>query len=532
MIDPGIGPGTGTDCVYWRVDGPGLPVTASIQTSAGTFTRTGLTSSAGNGIWPYCNVIRKPDNQPAQFSPGDIVTLQSPTWQGSLQLADVSWRVDTAADRVTGQAPTGDVEVALTQWYGEHYPARGSAVVIATAASPYTATFTGYDVRDGGGIRIRHFNPATNFATRYGSASTDWLTYQYFRVYLPGDILGIAPGADEAVTAHLYSAEGVELAATSDDHEPDPWAFRLEFPMDPGIQVGQWITLTSQTGWTAGLQVPMLTALAPSQADAVVRGKGPDALVMVDHTWEHEQQEWQTDRWFVPVGFAPPDEYAVNLSLNGAPVRKEDEINVIYQAPVGDQVGTYVVWPWMFVNYGRDTAGGVYAVDYQFDVTLMDSAGTQKATAQATTTYAGSMHDGTWLDGFLVEKPDWSPPSPDIVPGDVVLYQSDRYSNAVQVGTITGAIDAEADAVSGTIVAPWLASQTVQVIVGEWVFPKFREAPVVLNAAGRGDYYLDFSPADLPPEQVLTACYAEPDGDRVCTRVTTGRKVYLPVVLR
>ena len=189
--------------------------------------------------------------------------------------------------------------------------------------------------------------------------------------------------------------------------------------------------------------------------------------------------------------------------------------------------------PWMYVNYGSEKAGGAYAVGHTFLITVTDSLGTVKATATADTEVGGGGPDGTWEDGFEVESQDWTPQHPDIRPGDRVYFDSDDgYDNTVVVGTLTGGISAGANMVSGAIQVPWLASQTVNVIVGSWGFPGFQETNVTLDAMGRGSYGVDFSPTDLTTDMELGVNYVEPDGDRVYNVVHAWWQVYLPVVVK
>ena len=193
----------------------------------------------------------------------------------------------------------------------------------------------------------------------------------------------------------------------------------------------------------------------------------------------------------------------------------------------------HVEGPWMFVNYGDDHAGGNYAPGHTFWITVTDSGGTPQAWATATTEPVGGGPDGNWGDGFTVEGGDWSPSAPDIRPGDRVHFRSDDgYSNTVRVGTITGAIHAEADTVSGAIEVPWLASQAIDVIVGGWGFPGFEVDTVDLDATGKGAYFVDFSPTDLPPDISIGVTYLEPDADRVYNGIDVMWQVYLPVVLQ
>jgi len=193
----------------------------------------------------------------------------------------------------------------------------------------------------------------------------------------------------------------------------------------------------------------------------------------------------------------------------------------------------HVGGPWMFVNYESDHAGGVYALEHTFWITVTDSGGVPYAWAMATTEPAGGGHDGNWENGFTVEGGEWSPSVPDIQPGDRVHYRSDDgYSNSVHVGTITGRINADTDTASGTIEVPWLASQTIDLVAGGWGFPGFEADTVDLDAAGKGEYFVDFSPTDLQLGLRIGVTYVEPDADRVYNGIRALWQLYLPAVLR
>jgi uncharacterized repeat protein (TIGR01451 family) len=243
-IDAFMDPTSEYDCVFWRVDGPDLPVTITIETEAGTFTRENTPiSNLGNiGGWGACYMVWGDGWGPIDFSPGNTVTLQTPSWSDSLVLADVSWMADTANDAIVGTAPDGEVEATVSQWNSGDYPINGSATQMATAASPYTAAFTVFDVRDGGSVEVRYFDPASDFATHIGYWED---SMRYFQVDLPYGIGGWTPIPDEEITAWLYDSGGSLKTSTTDDHDGDPWRFWFGDFQGHSIDAGDWITLTS-----------------------------------------------------------------------------------------------------------------------------------------------------------------------------------------------------------------------------------------------------------------------------------------------
>jgi len=522
FIDALVDPTSPWDCVMWRVDGPNLPVTLTFQTATGIYTRENPIplSDVGNG-GSACALIWGPGWGPIDFSPGDTITLRSPTWQGSLVLADVWWTVDVANEQINGTVPAGELEVTAHQWYGDRYPLNGSATQAVTVASPFAAELMGFDVRGGGSVEIRHFDPATGFATWLNG----WreLSTPYFEVRLPNEVRGMRPSANEAVTATLYSADGTQLEAGSDDGADDPWHFSLN--LDPqSIQVGQWVTVTSASGWSAGMQVPLLTVNVDEGTD-LIWGEGPKGLVLVEH---YRYSGEQLDTRFVPV-----DGYVLDRGYFGGDVQRGDQVNVIYETPSGNRISSGETWPWMFVTYDENRVGGAYALGHSLAITVTDSGGAVKATAAVTTSPGGAGPDGAWLQGFATQGGDWSPTQPDVQPTDWVHFQSDDgYTNSIQVGAITAVVDRDSNTVSGAMQAPGLGGEMLQCVTGTWGFT-FRNFTVTLDAQGVGTYSVDFGPDQLPQDYDIIVQYLEPDEDRVGRyfRPSAGWGVFLPFVL-
>lgn len=314
------------DCVVGRLDGPGLPITVSLTTADQTYVRdTGWSSDAGNGI-VGCFLIRDPDWAwgPINFSPGDIATLQSPTWQGDVDVVAISWYADTAANSIGGDAPAGDLEITLFQWHDWGYPLQGAATRTTVAASPFAADFSGFDVRDGNQLILAHFDPVTG----YGNRTADWgrPTLPYSEIYLPYGVGGMVLNPHEMVTAQLYDETHAWLAESSDDHDGDPWRFWLSdfdgFPLAPGY----WITLTSETGWTAGMEIPYLAIDGDPETD-LVTAVGPTGLLYLDGGRE--------DSGF--GAFVPGPAAVLNTTALGHDLQRSDVVGVTYQAANGNR---------------------------------------------------------------------------------------------------------------------------------------------------------------------------------------------------
>ena len=162
------------------------------------------------------------------------------------------------------------------------------------------------------------------------------------------------------------------------------------------------------------------------------------------------------------------------------------------------------------VSYGHDWVNGDTVEGTVVDILLTDSAGTTKATAQMTAGDSGGTHFNT-SDGDY-----WSPPNPDIQPGDRVTVTATalELEAAVNpVGTVTGSLDMDADTVEGTIHADWF-NQTLNAECNVWEENgPYYEFTVDSNG---GPYACDFTPDwDLLPGQQVGVGYQEPDGDWV-----------------
>jgi uncharacterized repeat protein (TIGR01451 family) len=162
------------------------------------------------------------------------------------------------------------------------------------------------------------------------------------------------------------------------------------------------------------------------------------------------------------------------------------------------------------VDYDHDWVGAEYEAGHTIALTVTDSVGGLKATAMLDT-----LPEGGW---WSTSGEQWSPQQPDIVPGDWVSGAVDggTYATEVQVGTIDGEVDVDADTVSGTLDIPWLSDPLfVSCEVHEEMGPEGIGVPDV-DPKG-GSFLCDFSTVlwDIVPGQNVAVNYTEPDGDRV-----------------
>jgi uncharacterized repeat protein (TIGR01451 family) len=318
-LDVQLDPRSEWDCVSGRVDEPGQPITLSVQTASGTYTRTNPIgpSDPGNfiGGYGFCYLVWGPGWGPINFSPGDIVTLQSPTWVGQVIIPEITWQADTANDWISGNAPSGELEVNFSQWQSHLYPTNDGMGIRSTSDGSYSVAFPNFDVRDGGGqVVVRSFDPATDFSA---------FIYEPMRtlqVEPPHGVWGSSPIPDEPMTAELYDEALNLLATTNNDGDGDPYNFWLWFDGFP-LQPGYWVTVTGQSGWQAGIQVPEITIQADEAAD-LIWGEAPASLLYLDGSgFESGFSQ------FVPAAM-PVDGYELNTTWLGHDLQRGDEINV------------------------------------------------------------------------------------------------------------------------------------------------------------------------------------------------------------
>jgi uncharacterized repeat protein (TIGR01451 family) len=204
------------------------------------------------------------------------------------------------------------------------------------------------------------------------------------------------------------------------------------------------------------------------------------------------------------------------LNEAGWDLQWDDQVALTYEEDDGDLVTNVPPWAWARVNYGHEWVGMNYDLGHTFLLTVTDGNAV-KGTAEVNT-----ISGGGWAGpGFQSEPGQWTPAEPDIMPGDWVHFAADDgYRNSVQVGTITGALDADADRLDGQVLAPHFAvSLTVECHPwGAWDLGI--DAPIKVSWAepdGSVPFACQWGPGewDVQPGQEAAAMYLEPDKDRV-----------------
>jgi uncharacterized repeat protein (TIGR01451 family) len=442
FLNVSLDPYSEWDCAWGRVDAPYEPVTLTLQISGGaTYTRemTLPDSDAGNLVgspW-LCYLVWGPGWGPIDFSPGDTVTLQSATWSDSVVVADLSWQADAGNEQITGQAPSGELEISVYQWHDYQYPLNGSATQTATAASPYSATFADFDVRDGNRLRVIHYDPASDFATQVDAE------LRFFEVDFPHGVGAPQFSDSDVLTATLYESDGVTLKyETSQDgdlyHADWYW-------LDLGgmIEPGDWISVTDDAGWAASLQVPYLDVQA--HAADYIWGVGPTALLHVDY--EREQDDW--DGYFVPVD-DDGNSYVLHTGFYGHDLQWGNRASVNYQAPNGNRVWRGFDWPQIVANYDAEGWNAVWG-DHAFSGTYVLLTVTHPLSGVIAT---ASVLPGAcnWCDADDYDSQDLLPNGV-ITPGNVVEAKfDDGYVDSVLVLPLDAEANPDTDVV--TVTAP------------------------------------------------------------------------------
>ena len=504
FINAVLDPTSESDCVWGRVDAPKQPITLSIQTTTGEARhREAMISDSDNGNlvgnpWAGCFLIRANGWPPAwmmNFAPGDVLTLETPSFAITMTVPDVAWTADTASDVIDGNAPSGEMEVALSQWWAGQYPINGSAIYTATGASPFSVSFPDFDVRDSTYVSTRYFDPATGFATEPAAE------IHFFEVVLgKNGVSGRGAWANEVITATLYDSLGAERATTSADQDPGGSWFWYDFNSTP-FNVGDWITLTGESGWTAGLQVPELMLNLNAATDKF-SGTAPQSLVLVEHYWPDGSS----------AHLVPSDDFALDAAYFGEDITARSSAAVTYASLAGNRARRDAWAPFFRANLSGDWVDGQVTPNASVWITATDSLGNEKGTA---TTNA----DGNgWFKGVNLFGAD-----PDLVPGDLISV-SDSAGNLMSATLITvnGQLDEVTNLLSGTMEGGAFPG------IGRVEFNKLNDGwwSWDFDVQGDGSYAFDIANApdgqDVQPGDMAQVWYVDAQGNEL------GIDVYVP----
>jgi hypothetical protein len=316
-------------------------------------------------------------------------------------------------------------------------------------------------------------------------------------------------GAVKAVGSATADGTGYFLAAGDDWSPPSP-------DIVPGDNV-----YASVTGVDAAVE-PVGSIVAELDADSdVVSGSVAASWIMTPITvrcaiWEEAPPPNPID---VIADLSTGDFTCDFGSDRGWDLVTHQMVAVMYWEPDGDRVINVPPWTWMRVDYGGDEVGGDHPAGINFDISVKDSGGSLKATAQV----VSAANQGWQGDGFFTQPGDWDPAPPDIIPSDEVFFSGgDGTLAQVRVGAIEGSADASADLVSGFLSLPWLpAGTSLDVECHPWgAWGLGIDAPILSSTADADEdpgYECDWSgePWDMVDYQPVGVVYFNPDGNGV-----------------
>jgi conserved repeat domain len=509
------------DCVVGRLHAPGQPLFVTLEKGDGeVYVRdTGWTSDVGNGFSSGCFVIRAPDWSwgPIKMDPGDIAMYSNGSdWSQSVEVIGFDYSWDTASDTISGQnMPVGEVVVTPYNWSNYLYPSYAStADKVEIVTGTYSVSFPNFDIRDGSPIELAHYN-SDGMGNLYNGWSS--LSLPYFELQLHHNaISGMVIIPDDPVTARLFeNASATEpIITTSQDDDGNPYYFWIGDLGGNLLEPGMRVELSSASGWSAEMIVPSLEISGDPDSDEIT-ASGPAGLLVI----ESNHDEWYLGK-FVPSNGSSP--VLLDTMWSGFELYKGDTIALTYQAEDGNRArievraGYSLYDLFLNVNYDHDWIEGWYPPGYDATLWVTDSDGVEKARTTITTSvipwWGGGTGFSTNLEGVI-----WDPERPDIQPGDwvygEVTVDQTTYSAQVQLGTISGTLDAEADSFTGTVSAPWLPDYAnVMVQCHPWGAPEgtnSRETTVIPD--GLHEFTCDWSGEwDIQPGQEIAVLYMDP----------------------
>lgn len=509
------------DCVVGRMHAPGQPLFVTLDKGDGeVYVRdTGWTSDVGNGFSSGCFVIRAPDWSwgPIKMDPGDIATYSNGSgWSQSVEVIGFKYSWNTAINTFSGQnMPAGEVVVTPYNWQNGLYPSYGiPGYQVEVVGGNYSVTFPNFDIRDGQSIELTHYN-SDEMGNLYNTWST--LSLPYFELQLHHNAInGMVIIPDDAVTASLYeNASATEpIFTTNQDDDSNPYYFWFGDLGGYSLLPGMRVELNSASGWSAEMIVPSLEISGDPDSDEIT-ASGPAGLLVI----ESNHDEWYLGK-FVPSNGSGT--VILDTIWYGFELYKGDTIALTYQAEDGNRArfevraGYSLYDLFLNVNYDHDWIEGWYPPGYDATLWVTDSDGDEKARTTITTGvipwWGGGTGFSTNMDGVV-----WDPERPDIQPGDwvygEVTVDQTTYSAQVQLGTISGTLDAETDSFTGTVNAPWLPDYAnVMVQCHPWGAPEgtnSRETTVIPD--GLHEFTCDWSGEwDIQPGQEIAVLYMDP----------------------
>ena len=273
---------------------------------------------------------------------------------------------------------------------------------------------------------------------------------------------------------------------------------------------GDVITVTAGDGvYPVTIVIPDTWANSDSAAEIVSGHIGlPDWQVEIYPWWKAEMTTTVTDA----------DGYFSHSFMDVPPQGRgyirfteevgEANVDAIFHRPF------YDLQPSMAVNYAHDWIEGQYDPGYQVWITVTNSLGEIKATAQGET---GEIPYWGGETGFATHyNVTWDGVQPDLQVGDFVyLSLGNGLTDELQLGEIGGVLDVDADTLEGYLDIPWL-TDPLPVDCGVWVENGSGMGVCEIDPNG-GTFTCDFTEVgfDLKPGMDVGVGYYQPDADKV-----------------
>ncbi len=325
------------DWITTRVDQGGVPITATLNTGSQVYTWHGHSYYPSGYVW---GIQFDGGDGPVDIEPGHIITVESPTWQGEMTAADIEFEFDVDNDQISGQMPAGHADVRACQWADDRYPINGCSIRRITVASPFTVDWSDFDLRWSSWVEIDHVGDG-RFVT---SIRRD---LPYIEANLTdGGVWGAAWVPGEQVTGVLYESDGVTVKATTgQDSNDDPLYFWLGDWSGERFAPGDWITVTGESGWEAGVQVVEMS-VDGDETTNLVWGDAPPGLLYLH--WDNQENDQANE--FVPTDGS--GSYAIDWSAWGKDLEWGHTSRTYHLSPSGNQVSYRINWPQIIANLG------------------------------------------------------------------------------------------------------------------------------------------------------------------------------------
>jgi uncharacterized repeat protein (TIGR01451 family) len=422
----GSGAGFGSD---------GTPVTLTVYSAASATSSNYFGNLDNGGSYYFREGL--PD-----IVPGDVITVETGSWLGVVQVTPITVKVEPGLNRFTGTiiSPTQRVELSGNYNQPQLYPANGQFTMLVTATrpltatSPFTATPGGFDVRGDLYFEVAH-RTAGDYVERISrsinglGAIAQWNTFR-----------GIVNPPGTAYTVTLYNGSGdFKAQKTGESSQPGGNIEGNFGNTGQQMEPGDHLQIQAAGGFNYTLEIRDITIHPDVDAD-VVAGYGPaNALVLVNV--ENQGQ-----------GFVPTDgdgRFAVAVNQlqefwGNGDLEQGDNINVTYYNENNAWLYSEFNWPQIFVRYHMDTANDIFGFNAFPGSTIYFTVTHPTSGTIAT----GSTSAGSGGQGPTNYQLDFPPNT--LAPGNTVTVDFGNGTlDTVTVVAITGFADPATDTITG-----------------------------------------------------------------------------------